>query len=81
MAKCTESYSGQVKIDNKSWSQQATGTSEFKIEWPGLHVRSTSTLCINADERDINVNLTLQVWRDGTTYFSKTWHECVPREL
>jgi len=75
----TEEYAGEVAVDNVSFAQHAAAECTFRLSWPGVEVRVTSTmrLDVTADGYDVRTDVTAY---DGDEQVShREWSEHVPR--
>jgi predicted acyl esterase len=75
----TEEYVGDVAVDNVTFAQHATATCTYRLTWPGIDVRVTSSmrLEVTADGYDVAIAVTAY---DGDLQVShREWSEHMPR--
>ena len=75
----TEEYAGEVVVDTVTFAQHATATCTFRLTWPGIDVRVTSTMRIEvgAEGYDFRTDVTAY---DGDEQVShREWSEHIPR--
>ena len=79
----SESYAGSVSVDRRTFEQRADAETTFRLSWPGVAVRLTSSLSVvvTADSYDVRVEATAYD-DDGfgeEQVAHRTWHETLPR--
>jgi len=75
----TESYSGTVTVDRRTFAQRAEAEADLRLTWPGVDIRVTSLLLvlITADAFDVRIETTAY---DGDEQVAhRTWQESIPR--
>ena len=51
----TEEYAGEVFVDTVTFAQHATAACTFRLTWPGIDVRVTSTMRLEVDTEGYDV--------------------------
>jgi hypothetical protein len=81
--KAVEDYRGHVSVDTVTFHQRAVADCTFRLSWPGVDVRlsSTMTVDVGADGYDVSIEATAFEGPEGseTQVGSRTWTEHVPR--
>jgi hypothetical protein len=77
----TESYSGQVTVDRRTWRQTSTSTARYDLTWPGVAVSAAVTVALVADADAFTVDITLTATEDGAAVATRRWHERIDRRL
>jgi predicted acyl esterase len=78
-----ESYSGSVSVDRRSFAQRADAETSFRLTWPEVTVRVTSTLTVLVGAEGHEVRIDLTAYEDDgfgpEQVAHRTWQESVPR--
>ena len=75
----TEQYAGDVVVDRRTFAQHASADCTYRLTWPGVDVRVTSTMRVDvtADGYDVRIDVTAY---DGDEQVShRDWSEHIPR--
>jgi uncharacterized protein len=78
----TERYRGTVgaalDTPGRAW---ATGSADYRIEWPEATVATTARLDLQADAEAFEVHLDLEAHDGDQPPWTRSWHRRIPRHL
>ncbi len=75
----TEEYAGDVVVDNTSFAQHAEATCTYRLTWPGIDVRVTSTMRIDVTAAGYDVRTDVTAYDGDEQVSHREWAEHVPR--
>ena len=75
----TEQYAGDVVVDTVTFAQQATADCTFRLTWPGIDVRVTSSLRLDVDVDGYHLTTTVTAYDDDQRISHRQWSEHFPR--
>ena len=75
----TESYAGEVSVDRRTFAQRADADCTFRLRWPGIDVRVTSTMRVDVTAEGYDVTITTDAFDDEELLAHRDWSEHVPR--
>jgi uncharacterized protein len=78
-----ESYSGSVTVDRRTFAQRADAHTSFRLTWPEVTVRVTSTMTVLVGTESHDVRIEATAYEDDgfgeEQVAHRTWQESVPR--
>ncbi len=79
----SESYAGSVSVDRRTCEQRAEAETTFRLSWPGVAVRLTSSLSVVVTANSYDVRVEATAYDDDgfgeEQVAHRTWHETLPR--
>jgi predicted acyl esterase len=75
----TEEYAGEVVVDRRTFAQSATGECTYRMTWPDVDVRVTSTMRVDVGADGYDVVIDAEAFDAGEQIWQRTWGERVPR--
>ena len=75
----TEEYAGEVVVDNVTFAQHATAECTFRLGWPGIDVRVTSTMRVDVGADGYDVTIDVTAYEGDERVSQREWTEHIPR--
>jgi hypothetical protein len=77
--RATEQYAGSVRVDRRTFDQEALADCTYRLTWPGIEVSVSSTMRVDVTADGYDVVIDVDAY-DGTELVShRTWSEHIPR--
>jgi hypothetical protein len=74
-----EEYAGDVVVDRRTFAQQARADCTYRLTWPGIDVRVTSTMTVGLDESGLDVTVDVEAYDGEEQVARREWTERLPR--
>jgi hypothetical protein len=78
-----ESYSGSVTVDRRTFAQRAEAQTTFRLTWPDVAVRVTSSMTVDVGPSSYDVRIEATAYEDDgfgeEQVAQRTWQESLPR--
>jgi len=75
----TEEYAGDVVVDTVTFAQHATATCTYRLTWPDIDVRVTSSMRIDVGAEGYDVAIDVTAYDGDAQVSHREWSEHVPR--
>lgn len=75
----SEQYAGEVTVDRRSFAQHAAAACSYRLTWPGVDVRVSSTMRVDVTAEGYDVVIDADAYEDDKLVSHRTWREHVPR--
>ena len=75
----TEQYAGEVVVDRRTFAQHAVADCTYRLTWPGVDVRVTSTMRVDVRAEGYDVVIDADAYDGGEQVSHRTWTEHIPR--
>lgn len=77
--RATEQYAGEVVVDRRTFAQHAWADCTYRLRWPGIDVRVSSTMRIDVTEAGYDVVIEADTFEDEQQLSHRAWTEHIPR--
>lgn len=77
--RASEQYAGEVVVNRLSFAQHATADCTYRLIWPGVDVRVSSTMRVDVGADGYDVVIDTDAFDDGELVSHRTWTEHIPR--
>jgi hypothetical protein len=74
-----ESYAGSVVVDRRTFDQRAEADCTFRLTWPGVDVRVTSTMRVDVTAAGYDVAIDAEAYEAEELVGRRHWSERLPR--
>jgi predicted acyl esterase len=74
-----EDYRGEVGVDRRTFAQWADAETTYRLTWPGVDVRVTSTLRVDIGAEGYDVVIVADAFDDEDQVGHREWRERIPR--
>ncbi|WP_426562551.1 CocE/NonD family hydrolase [Angustibacter sp. McL0619] len=75
----SEQYAGEVVVDRRTFAQHAFADCRFRLTWPGIDVRVTSTMRVDVGADGYTVAIDTKAYDGDELVSSRSWSESIPR--
>ena len=75
----SETYAGEVSVDRRTWAQHAAAECGYRLTWPGVDVRVTSTMRVDVTAQGYEVAIQATAYEGEQQVSHRTWAEHLPR--
>jgi predicted acyl esterase len=75
----TEEYAGEVVVNTETFAQHASATTTFRLTWPGIDVRVTSSMHVGVTAEGYDVAIDVRAYDGQELVSHREWAEHVPR--
>jgi hypothetical protein len=75
----SEQYSGEVVVDRRTFAQHASADCSYRLTWPGIDVRVSSTMRVDVTAEGYDVVIAADAYDDGNLVSHRAWSEHIPR--
>lgn len=75
----SEQYAGEVVVDRRTFAQHAAADCTYRLTWPGVDIRITSTMRIDVTAAGYDVAIDADAYDDEELVSHRTWREHIPR--
>jgi hypothetical protein len=70
-----EHYAGEVVVDRRAFAQRAHAECTFRLTWPGIDVRATSTMRVELGADGLEVAIDVEAYDGEVQVARREWHE------
>ncbi len=74
-----ERYAGEVVVDRATFAQHAFADCTYRLTWPGVDVRVSSTMRVDVTAEGYDVTIDADAFEDEVLVSHRAWREHVPR--
>ncbi|HET6560791.1 MAG TPA: CocE/NonD family hydrolase [Marmoricola sp.] len=74
-----EVYAGDVFVDRRTFAQRASADCTYRLTWPGVDVRVTSTMRVEVTEAGYDVAIAAEAYDGDEIVTRREWSEHLPR--
>lgn len=74
-----EQYAGEVVVDRATFAQHAFADCTYRLTWPGVDVRVSSTMRVDVTAVGYDVAIDVDAFDDEVLVSHGAWREHVPR--
>jgi uncharacterized protein len=73
-----EHYEGHVSVDRRNFAQQATADCTYRLTWPGVDVRVSSTMRVDQNADGLAVHIEVEAYDGEERVAGRVWDERLP---
>jgi predicted acyl esterase len=70
-----EDYRGEVRVDRRTFAQQAHADTTYELSWPGVDIRVRSVMDVAIEDGRVGVTIDTWAWDGGTEISHRSWKE------